>query len=113
MITEFSFGRIVVQGQTYTNDIKIVDGTPVPDWWRRSGHAVEINDVQDILDSKPEILVIGKGQPGYMRITDSLRKHLEKNNIKLIEEPTREAIRTFNRLFNEGDRVSAGFHVSC
>ena len=50
MITEFSFGRIVVEGQTYSNDIKIVDGKLVPDWWRQSGHAVEIDEVQDILD---------------------------------------------------------------
>jgi hypothetical protein len=64
MITEFSFGRIVVEGQTYTNDIKIVDGKLVADWWRQSGHSVEIDEVQDILDSESEILVIGKGQPG-------------------------------------------------
>ena len=113
MITEFSFGRIIVQGQTYTNDIKIVDGKTVPDWWRRSGHSVEIDEVQDILASKPEILVIGKGQPGYMKITGSLRKHIEEKGIKLIEEPTREAIQTFNRLYGTGNPVSGGFHLGC
>ena len=113
MITEFSFGRIVVQGQTYTNDIKIVDGTTVPGWWRRSGHCVEIDDVKDILDSNAKIVVIGNGQPGYMRTADALRKHLERNNIKLIEEPTREAIHTFNRLYRTGRPVSGGFHVGC
>lgn len=113
MISEFSFGRIVVQGQVCTNDIKIVGGNLVPDWWRQRGHAVEIADVQDILDSKPDIVVIGKGQPGFMRTTDSLRKHLDKNNIKLIEEPTRDAIQTFNRLSEKGTPVAGGFHVSC
>jgi hypothetical protein len=113
MITEFSFGRIVVQGQIFTSDIKIVAGKLVPDWWRRRGHAVEIDDVQDILESQPKILVIGKGQPGYMKTTDSLRQHLETNKIKLIEEPTREAIQTFNRLSQRGRMVSGGFHVSC
>ncbi len=113
MITEFSFGRIVVEGQTCNNDIKIVQGKLVPDWWRRSGHSVEIDDVQDVLDSDSEILVIGKGQPGYMTITDSLRQHLAEKNVKLIEEPTPKAIETFNRLFKEGRRVSGGFHVSC
>ena len=113
MITEFSFGRIVVEGQTCNNDIKIVQGKLVPDWWRRSGHSVEIDDVQDVLDSDSEILVIGKGQPGYMRITDSLRQHLAEKNVKLIEEPTPKAIETFNRLFKEGRRVSGGFHVGC
>ena len=113
MITEFSFGRIVVEGQIYTSDVKIVDGNLVPDWRRRKGHAVETGDVQDILDSKSTILVIGNGQPGYMKITDSLRAHLEKNNIDLIEEPTREAIQTFNRLSQKGCLVAGGFHVGC
>jgi hypothetical protein len=113
MITEFSFGRIVVDGQICNNDIKIVQGKLATDWWRKSGHSVEINDVQDILDSDSNIVVIGTGQPGYMKITNSLRRHLETNNIQLIEEPTARAIQTFNRLYSEGRRVSAGFHVGC
>jgi len=113
MITEFSFGRIVANGQTCNNDIKIVRGTLVPDWWRKSGHTVEIEDVQDVLDSHPEILVIGKGQPGYMRLTGALREHLAVKGIKLIEEPTARAVETFNRLIEEGGRVAGGFHVGC
>ena len=113
MITEFSFGRIVVEGQACHNDIKIVQGKLVPDWWRKSGHSVEIEDVQDILDSGSQILVVGTGQPGYMKITDALRRQLQTKNIQLIEEPTAKAIQTFNRLHNEGKQVSAGFHVGC
>ena len=45
MNLEFSFGRIVVDGQICNNDIKIVSGKLVPDWWRKSGHTVEIEDV--------------------------------------------------------------------
>lgn len=113
MITDFSFGRIVANGQSCNNDIKIVQGTLVPDWWRKNGHAVEIEDVQDDLDSDPEVLVIGKGQPGYMRPTDSLRQHLVANGVKLIEEPTARAVETFNRLLKDGRRVAGGFHVGC
>ena len=113
MISEFSFGRIVANGQICSNDIKIVQGRLVTDWWRKSGHTVEIEDVQDALDVDPEFLVIGKGQPGYMRITDDLRQYLENKSIKLIEEPTAQAIHTFNRLFVSGKQVSGGFHVGC
>jgi len=113
MITDFSFGRIVANGQTCSNDIKMVQGALVSDWWRKSGHTVEIADVQDALDTELEILVIGMGQPGYMKITDSLRKHLAERNVKLIEEPTPKAIETYNRLYKEGRRVAGGFHVGC
>ena len=113
MNIEFSFGRIVVDGQICNNDIKIVNGKLVADWWRKSGHIVEIEDVQDIIDSDSTILVIGKGQPGYMRITQSLQEHLEKNDIELIVEKTSTAIQTFSRLMLEGKQVSGGFHVGC
>ena len=113
MITEFSFGRIVVNGQTYTHDLKIVAGKLVPEWWRKSGHMVELEDVQDILAARPEVVVIGTGSPGYMRTGAALRRRLEKDNIELIEEPTSQAVKTYNRLFSEGRRVCAGFHVSC
>ena len=113
MITDFSFGRIVANGQTCNNDIKIVQGSLVPDWRRKSGHTVEIEDVQDALDTDPEILVIGQGQPGYMQISDALREYLAKKSVTLVEGPTAKAIDTFNRLFQEGRRVSGGFHVGC
>jgi len=113
MITDFSFGRIVANGQACNADIKIVQGTLVPDWWRKSGHTVEVEDVQDALDTELDILVIGQGQPGRMRIADSLREHLAEKNVTLIEEPTPKAIETFNRLFKEGQRVCGGFHVGC
>ena len=85
MIIDFSFGRIVANGQTCNTDIKIVQGTLVSDWWRKSGHTVEVEDVQDALDTEMDILVIGQGQPGYMRITDSLRNLLAEKNVTLIE----------------------------
>ena len=113
MITDFSFGKIAANVQIFNSDIKIIQDTLVPNWWRKSGHTVEIEDVQDVLDSDSEILVIGQGQPGYMKIADSLRERLADRNIKLIEEPTAQAIYTFNRLFEEGRRVSGGFHVGC
>ena len=113
MISEFSFGRIVANGQIYYTDIKIIQGRLVPDWWRTSGHTVEIEDLQDALDADPEFLVIGKGQPGYVRIANDLRQYLEKKGITLIEEPTTQAIKTFNRLFETGNQVSGGFHVGC
>ena len=92
MNIEFSFGRIIVDGQICNNDIKIINAKLVADWWRKSGHIVEIEDVQDIIDSDSTILVIGKGQPGYTRVSESLQEHLEKNDIELIVEQTTESM---------------------
>jgi len=51
MIEKYSSGKIVVNGVIYTNDIKIIQGLVVSDWWKKKGHSVDIEDIQDILES--------------------------------------------------------------
>ena len=113
MIEEYTFGKIVINGISYTDDIKIIQGRVVPVWWRRRGHMVEVDDIKDILKSNPGILVIGKGEPGMMKAAVSLRNFLQNNHIELIEETTPKAVAMFNRLRKEGKHISAGFHLSC
>ena len=113
MIENYSFGNMVVNGVKYSNDLKIIKGKVVPEWWRRRGHFVDADDLQDILISKPDILVIGKGSPGQMKSTGELQKILKDHRIELIEEKTAEAVETFNKLYKEGKNVAAGFHLSC
>ena len=113
MIENFSFGNIVVNGITYTNDIKIIQGKVIPSWWRKKGHKVSIDDIQDIIDARPDILVLGKGKPGMMKSTPSLCEFLKQKHIDLIEEKTSKAVITFNRLFKQGKNVCAGFHLTC
>jgi hypothetical protein len=113
MITDFSFGKIVIKGQTYGDDIKIINGQVIAGWWRKRGHRVDIQDVADILGSRPDILIIGKGSPGLMKTTASLREYLSACHVELIEKKTTKAIKVFNQLFQEGRKVAAGFHITC
>ena len=89
MITAFSFGRMVIDGVTYNNDVKIIQNTVVPDWWRKRGHSVDVDDVHDILNYHPDILVIGKGDPGFMTTSPDLQKVLEQKSIELIEQQSK------------------------
>lgn len=113
MIEAYRFGKIVVDGVAYRNDIKIVQGRVVSDWWRSSGHEVCRDDVADILAAEPNILVVGKGNPGFLRVAPDLKAHLVKKGIQLIETKTKKAVNLFNRLAAEGIDVAAGFHLTC
>ncbi len=113
MIEQYSFGNIVVNSVRYTNDMKIVEGKVIPEWWRKRGHSVDVDDVQDILKSGPNIVVLGKGSPGMMKATRALREFLKDRNIELIEEKTTKAVETFNQLLKEGQDIAAGFHLAC
>ena len=113
MIESYSFGRIVVDGATYTNDVKIIGETVIPEWWRKSGHTVNPEDVSDLAESRAEYVVIGKGKPGLMKTSAETRRLFEEQGMKLLEEKTAKAVQTFNRLRREGKRVCAGFHLTC
>ncbi|MFO7840523.1 MAG: MTH938/NDUFAF3 family protein [Desulfosalsimonadaceae bacterium] len=112
-IEQYSFGKIVINGKSYADDIKIAGGRILPGWFRKSGHRVEPEDAADMLAAEPEVLVLGKGDPGRMNASPALRELLRQKQIKLIEKPTKEAVSIFNQLYSQGKNVAAGFHLTC
>jgi hypothetical protein len=42
----------------------------VTSWWRQSGHRVNVADIEDIVEDRPDVVVFGKGQPGLMKATN-------------------------------------------
>jgi len=73
MIDSYEFGRIVVDGRLYTSDIMIRPNGVVCDSWRReSGHLLARGDVGDLIDSRPDIIIAGQGNPGMMSPTPEL-----------------------------------------
>lgn len=112
-IESYRFGSIRIDGQTYTNDIKIVNNSVKPDWKRKNGHIVLAGDIEDILEAGPEIMVIGKGSPGQMAPDRKLAEELERKGIRMISKPTAEAAEEFNALQKENRKIAAGFHLTC
>lgn len=113
MIDDYRFGSMEIGGTTYQADLKIVGGKVVPQWWRKEGHKVYVEDIQDILEVQPEVLVIGRGRPGLMKPSNDVRRLCAEKGIQLIDEPTEEAVRTFNAFTKAGKRVAGAFHLTC
>lgn len=113
MIEKYSFGKINIAGVTYHSDVKIINGMVLSGWRRKKGHRVDVDDLKDMLDVRPQILVVGKGKFGLMTIAPTLRQFLEKSGITLVEKNTAEAVAEFNRLYRAGQNVCAGFHLTC
>jgi hypothetical protein len=111
-IEAYDFGRITIDGKTYTRDLKIVAGKVVPDWWRREGHRLLTADIEDIVASSPEVLVLGTGYSGLMKVSADVRTILSEKRIELIAEPTAEACEAFNRAAVARDTAFAA-HLTC
>ncbi len=113
MIETYSFGSMRIKGKKYRNDLKIVGNQIIGDWWRREGHALYAEDIDDILYSAVEMFVVGTGAYGSMRVTEEAAKAIEGRGIKLVAVPTKEAVSIFNNLHTEGKRVAGAFHLTC
>ncbi|MBU7013486.1 MAG: hypothetical protein HXS52_12960 [Theionarchaea archaeon] len=109
MIEQYSFGHIGIDGKEYTSDIIIVAGK-VHSWWRKQGHAVGPEDLDVIVDESPEVLVVGTGAHGFMKVLDKTREFLENKGITLIVKKTGEAVTVFNTLTG---KKAAAFHLTC
>ena len=112
-IDSYSFGSLVINGKTYTDDLIILpDGKILKPWWRTQGHQLTMNDLRELIDSSPEIIVVGTGVSGRVIPDKSLEPDLAKLSIELIAVPNEEAIKVFNQLAPE-KRIGGGFHLTC
>jgi len=112
MIDAYDFGRITVNGKTYTTDLLVCPEKIRADWRRKKGHSLHIDDLKEALKAKPEVLVVGTGYSGMMDVPPETRNYLESEGIKLLVQKTSEACKTFNRLA-ESQTVVAALHLTC
>jgi hypothetical protein len=111
-IEEYAFGRLVVDGVTYENDVIILPERVRDNWWREEGHELHRTDLDVALAAEPAALVIGTGASGRMAVPDALRRELETLEMELYVQPTAEAVKTFNRLA-DSRRTVAALHLTC
>ncbi len=113
MIESYDFGRIVIGGVTYTNDVLILGDKVQAEWWRKEGHTLHLTDIEKALDSfAPEMVIVGTGYMGMMRVPNETKRYLQNKGIELRVETTRKACELFNSLW-KSKRVLAGFHLTC
>ena len=84
MIESYSFGSMKITGRSHRNDLKIIDDKIVGNWWRREGHALYAQDIDDILYASVETLVVGTGAYGGMKVTEEAAQAIEGQGISLV-----------------------------
>ena len=112
-ITHYSFGKMIVDNNEYTADLIVFPESILPSWWRKQGHALCIDDLNEVLKRDIEILVVGTGAYGRMVVPDSLIKQLRENRIETYVAETDKAVSLFNELIEKGKKVAGAFHLTC
>lgn len=112
MIESYSFGEIVIDGEKYSNDVIIFPDHVKRDWWRKEGHSLHPEDLEEVVEASPEVLVVGTGAYGRLSVPRDTREHIESNGIELVLEKTESACETYNELAEEKETVAA-LHLTC
>jgi len=111
-ITHYSFGKITIDGKTYTSDVIIYPDHVDPSWWRREGHLLQIADLHDIINAKIPVLIIGTGFYGTMRVPQETVEYLKSNRIETYIENTKKAVELYNEIIPKKP-VIAALHLTC
>lgn len=110
MIERYEFGKIVVNGKVYTSDILVFGEKVRENWWRKEGHRLNLEDLKEVIEFKPEVLIVGTGYNGRMAVPEEVKSFLEKEGIKTVALPTPQAVKVFNE--TKAKKVGA-FHLTC
>ena len=112
-IDSYEFGRIVIDGTSYNSDCLILGDSVQPNWWRKQGHSLSVEDIEPIIAAKPSVLIVGCGASGLMKVPDTTRQVLQEHNIQLEALNTYKAVQRFNELSQEGANIAAALHLTC
>jgi hypothetical protein len=112
-IHSYAFGKIVVDGKLFTQDLILLPGKIEAPWNRQIGHYLQKTDLESILDLpvKPERLILGTGYEGRLEVPAQLKEELSGQGIQVLVMDTPNAVRFYNECPSE--KTVAALHLTC
>ncbi|MGH2982570.1 MAG: MTH938/NDUFAF3 family protein [Solirubrobacterales bacterium] len=110
-LEQYSFGRVVVDGAEHRRDLIVLPSRVVPNWWRRDGHSLAIEDFDEVIDELPERLVLGCGADSQLKPDPAVLDALRERGIEVEALPTADAVGRYTEL--DPARTAGAFHLTC
>ena len=110
-IEGYRFGRVLVDGEEHTKDVIVLPARVVGSWWRRDGHSLVLEDLEEVLDELPERLILGTGAYGRLQPDPRVIGQLRDRAVEVESLPTPDAIERFGEL--DPSRTAAALHLTC
>jgi hypothetical protein len=110
-IDEYSFGHIVIDGHTHKRDVIILPSRVVGEWWRKEGHSLVVEDLDEVADELPRHLVVGAGAHGQMKPDPGALEELKGRGVEVEVLDTPQAVRRYGEL--DESTTAAALHLTC
>src|SRR5437867_1188721 len=107
----YEFGRVVVDGQEQTRDLIVLPGRIVTSWWRKDGHSLVMEDLDQVIDELPPHLIVGAGHDHRLHPDPGTLRELADRGIVVEVLPTTDAVRRYGEL--NPAATAAALHLTC
>jgi hypothetical protein len=111
-IDEYGFWKIVIDGKKYDEDVMITPKGEVKEWRRVKVHEVCVKDLEPIEGEEFDVLIIGTGYFGVVKVLSEVEEWAKKKGVELVAVPTKEACRVYNEVSGKR-RAVAALHLTC
>ena len=116
-VIDDGWGQLTVGGAGRFRDVKLwPGGCRAWDWGEtgtRHRPGIQPADVQELLDHKPEVVVLSRGRRMRLEICPETLTLLAAQDLRVESCETGAAIELYNRLVASGAAVAALLHSTC
>ena len=76
------------------------------------GHVLHVADIESVAAEKPEVLIVGTGKYGILKVLPQTREYIDSRGVELIVEQTEQACEIYNKISRDR-KVVAALHLTC
>lgn len=118
ILTDYTFGKVKIDGREFTSDLVIYEDIIVLNWRRERGHNLSIKDLEQIPFFTVDVndidrVIIGTGEMGMMKVPQETMNYLIEKGINFGIYPTDSAIPEFNKYRQQSVVLVGLFHLTC
>ena len=116
-IIDIAWGRMKVEGLGTGRDFKLYPGGGRPwDWRETDTHhdpGIQPADVEELLEHGCRVVVLSRGMQRALKTCPETLEMLREKGVRVHQEETKRAVRTYNELAAKGRHVGGLFHSTC
>jgi hypothetical protein len=113
-IDEYEFGRIRIDGHDERADLTLGPAGIRRGWWRKQGHVLTLEDLDQVLAGHSRTLVVGTGAFGRMQPAPGIAEAVRELGTEMEVMPTAAAVARINQLIERGEAGwAAALHLTC
>lgn len=110
MIESISMGKLLYNGKVSRSDTIVYADRMDTKWWIKERNCIQMNDLDDVLAAKPELIVFGTGFMMPISMSDEAQAELKGMGIELFIDKSDVAMETYNDNVNKRRTVGL-FHL--